>query len=665
MIDELRRRERQQSLVAELGRSALTGTALEQLVEDAVAATAEGLGVERVGLLRPVADGSSLVCLSSRGWSPAELRPVAVESDSQVAETFRTQEPIIVDDFASEERFPSSRHLIELGLASGATTPVRGEERSLGVLVAHSPRAHAFAADDLVFLRNIANVIAVVSGRERAEERQRRSEEGLSLLAEAGHILAVTLDYDATLSNLAALVVPRLADWFMVDLAAEDGTIRRVVAAAAEPEKQALLDELSACYPPTAESPQPAGLALARGGTVHFRDFTPESLRSTTRDEHHFELLCKLDPRSAIAVPLVAHGRTLGALTFALSESGRRYDESNLPLVEEVARRAALAIDNAYLFRSEQAARAAAEEAERRMTFAAEASAALSSSLDYGETLGNLVRLAVPRLADWCLLYAVADDGSIERLAVEHGSGRQEAVKAILARHVIDPDASVGIPRVIRTGRSELHPSATPAQLTQDVDRPEELASSLVDIEVRSTICVPLIARKRTLGAVLFVAAESERSYTEEDLKLAEELAARAALALENSRLYRESEERAQAAHALATVADGVFLVDAEGVIRIWNAAAEALTGLRARDVRGRAAREVLPDWGRISTLVPTGAPEDLPAAAPRTVPVTLSGRELWLSISGVRSSEGAVYAFRDVTEDRRLDRLKSEFIAT
>src|SRR5438067_2149597 len=157
--------------------------------------------------------------------------------------------------------------------------------------------------------------------------------------AEAGHILAATLDYDTTLSTLASLVVPRLADWFIVDLAEDDGTMRRVAVAAAQPEKQALLEELSRDYSPRAGSPQPAALALERGGTVHFPEFTPESLLATTRDELHFELMTKLDPRSAIAVPLVARGRTLGALTFAWSESGRRYEDTDLALAEEVARR--------------------------------------------------------------------------------------------------------------------------------------------------------------------------------------------------------------------------------------------------------------------------------------------------------------------------------------
>jgi PAS domain S-box-containing protein len=371
-----------------------------------------------------------------------------------------------------------------------------------------------------------------------------------------------------------------------------------------------------------------------------------------------------LDPKSAIAVPLIARGRTLGALTFAWSESERRYQDVDITLAEELARRAALAIDNARLYRVAQAARNAAEDAQRRVGFVADASTTLAQSLEYAETLGSLARLAVPRLADWCLVYAVTSEGKIERLAVEHAGGRQERLKTILSSHALDPDASTGVPNVIRTGRSELRAVTTPEEVTQDVEAPKALAAELADIDVTSTICVPLIARKRTLGAILFIAAESGRHYTEGELRLAEELAARAALALDNSRLYREAEERAEAARALATIADGVFLVDRNGIIRIWNSAAAAITGLAAKDVRGSPAREVLPDWDRILELIPIGEPGQRPPA-PHTIPVALRGDELWLSISGVGSAEGAVYAFRDVTKEHRLDRLKSEFVAT
>ena len=155
---------------------------------------------------------------------------------------------------------------------------------------------------------------------------------------------------------------------------------------------------------------------LVLRGRVNFRnlsrycDYSERTIARQFRepfawpDFHQRVLMTALDPRSAIAVPLVARGRTLGALTFAWSESGRRYEETDLALAEEVARRAALAIDNARLYRSEQAVRSAAEEAQRRVTFVAEASATLSRSLDYAETLGSLARLAVPEVADWCLV---------------------------------------------------------------------------------------------------------------------------------------------------------------------------------------------------------------------------------------------------------------------
>ncbi|HET8894711.1 MAG TPA: ATP-binding protein [Gaiellaceae bacterium] len=596
-VDELRRRERQQALVAELGRSALTGTELPELFDEALAAATDGLARAQVEYCEP---------------------------------TPETREPLVTE-----------REL---------AVPIRGPKRPISVLVARTD-GHMFSPDDGLFLRALANVLAVAAARAHADERRRASEESLGLLAEAGHLLAATLDYQETLAALAKLVVPSLADWFIVDVADDDGRLQRVAVTAADPAKQELLEELALEYPPRPGSQQPAGLALERGATVHFPAFTPESLRKTTYDDRHHEIMLALAPHSAIAVPLVAHGRTLGALTFAWSESARTYEQADLTLAEEVARRAALAIDNARLYRLEQNAR-------DRTTFLAEASNLLAGSLDYTETLASVARLAVPRVADWCLFYMLAEDGTIERVAVEHGGGRQDIVRAILAGHALQLDAPSGVPAVIRTGASELQSDATPVSLASDVDHPEELARALAEVEVHSTMCVPLIARGRTLGALLFVSAESGRRFAADDLQLAEELAARAALAVDNSHLYREAEERAEAARALAAVADGVFLVDRNGTIRIWNAAAETITGLSAAAARGSRAADAFDGWDQLTGAFPAGAP-------PQTVPFTLGERELWLSISGVETAEGIVYAFRDVTEDQRLDRLKSDFVAT
>jgi PAS domain S-box-containing protein len=131
------------------------------------------------------------------------------------------------------------------------------------------------------------------------------------------------------------------------------------------------------------------------------------------------------------------------------------------------------------------------------------------------------------------------------------------------------------------------------------------------------------------------------------------------------SRLSRQ--EREQAERVLAHVGDGVFLVDRDGVIRLWNAAAEAITGLRSESLSNRRAEDMIPGWPAIAERVPVarrpGDADD--ASSPETVPIEIDGREVWLSIVGVTLGDGIVYAFRDVTRERRLEELRSQFVAT
>jgi PAS domain S-box-containing protein len=120
------------------------------------------------------------------------------------------------------------------------------------------------------------------------------------------------------------------------------------------------------------------------------------------------------------------------------------------------------------------------------------------------------------------------------------------------------------------------------------------------------------------------------------------------------------AEERQHAALALEYVADGVFLLDVEGVIRFWNPAAEVITGLRAAEVVGRTAEAAIPGWPAIADLVAAG-----PDGRPASVPLDLGGGEVWLSIGAVGFEEGIVFAFRDLTEERGLDQLKADFVST
>jgi two-component system phosphate regulon sensor histidine kinase PhoR len=131
------------------------------------------------------------------------------------------------------------------------------------------------------------------------------------------------------------------------------------------------------------------------------------------------------------------------------------------------------------------------------------------------------------------------------------------------------------------------------------------------------------------------------------------------------SRVSRQERERAE--RVLAHVGDGIFLVDREGVIRLWNPAAEAITGLRSDAVCDRPAEEAIPGWQAIAERIPVarrpGDADD--ASSAETVPVEIDGREIWLSVLGVTLTDGTVYAFRDVTRERRLEDLRAQFVAT
>jgi PAS domain S-box-containing protein len=288
------------------------------------------------------------------------------------------------------------------------------------------------------------------------------------------------------------------------------------------------------------------------------------------------------------------------------------------------------------------------EEAQR---FLVDAGATLSASLDYRSTLAAVARLAVPRIADWVRI-DVVDQGRLRTVAVEHVNPHKVELAFELARRYPEkPDAEQGPPYVLRTGESELMTEISEEQVAELAE--DDLHLSLVrELGVQSYMCVPLVSRGNTLGVISLVAAESGRRYEPQDLVLAEELARRAATAVENAQLYRAAEERAQAARVLESVGDGVFLVDGEGVVRLWNRAAEQISGIPRAQILGRPLAEILPDWRRIS-------------ARSETLPFERDGRERWVSVSGVEFADGVVYAFQDITEEHALEQIRQDLVAT
>src|ERR687885_1025876 len=215
----------------------------------------------------------------------------------------------------------------------------------------------------------------------------------------------------------------------------------------------------------------------------------------------------------------------------------------NQELADEIARRAAVEGERLRLLARAKAARADAEAAQQRLAFLAEASEVLASSLDYKATLASVARLAVPRLADWCAVDVVDHAGLMHRVAVAHVDlAKVEAVRALNGHYPPLPDALSGVSRVLDTGRPEFWPEL-PEALLAAVPPDGSLQALRQVLQPRARITVPLLTRERTLGSITFVQSASGRSYSRDDLALAEDLARRAALAIESARLYREAQE--------------------------------------------------------------------------------------------------------------------------
>jgi signal transduction histidine kinase len=302
--------------------------------------------------------------------------------------------------------------------------------------------------------------------------------------------------------------------------------------------------------------------------------------------------------------------------------------------------------------------------AEQAQRFLAEATDILNRSLHVDETLTSFAHLAVPTLADWCVVHRKSPDGAIEPFVVAHADSEKVRWAAELGnRWPPNPDGPMGIAHVLRSGESEIYPRITDEMITGAGD--DEHLDVMRSLGMTAAMTVPIPGREGVFGTMTFVSAESGRQYDEQDLELVQELAERAGFAVENARLFSEAEERAHAALVLSNVDDGVFLVDRDGVIRLWNRAAETITGLVARDLIGHRLEEAIPGWAQVAPLVPVGATPGAGENPAQAVPLELGDRELWVSLSGVGFEEGTVYAFRDLTAERRVDEMKADFLAT
>ena len=304
-----------------------------------------------VGSFSLLTDDGMLALLAIHGGKPGVASRWAtypVSSETPVGELVQTGQAFVLSgQDAIRSRFPHLEAASE-GDRSMICLPLTVTGRTIGGVTLSFPGRREVDAAELQFLSNLADTCAQAVTRIRAEDEARDREAKLRFLSEASERLASDLDYEATLTAVAQMAVPWFADWCAIALD-EDGRLRTLSVAHAQPEHVALVEELQLRYPSSPDAARGSYQVLRTGRSDLVSDLTDELLVAAAVDDEHLRLLRLLDFRSGMSVPLKVRDRVLGVITWVTGSQGRRFSEEDVRFGEDLARRAAVAIDNSQL----------------------------------------------------------------------------------------------------------------------------------------------------------------------------------------------------------------------------------------------------------------------------------------------------------------------------
>lgn len=471
--------------------------------------------------------------------------------------------PVLSTEQLAEGTVPPNLPIVQaLPVSSGMIVPLRARGRTFGAIsLLRANDTRSFQEADLALVEQIADRAAVAldsarlytaerRGRAAAEQvarRQAAQAEAARLFAEAGPRL------EPLLAATARYLVDLLGDGCVIGLVGGDGERIELAAADHRDPEVAEFSRRSFLANPMHVGVGIIGGAVASGQAALHPVVDQEGLLAASEPGLR-PVLERFAPRSLMAAPCRAGGRTIGVIAVARHTPGRPYTDDDLALLSDLANRAALAIERARLYDAERRAREAAEAAQARLALLADAGVALARSLDAEATLASLASLIVPGFADWCTINLIGEDGQILPIARHADPARQPALNELLRRYPADLRDNGPLAQVLITGE--------PLLLIAEQEPPirayapdEAYVELLTRVGLTSTIIVPLLAQQRLLGALRFARMGDSSPYTADDLRLAEEVARRAALALDNARLYRESRDAIAARDRFLSIA--------------------------------------------------------------------------------------------------------------
>jgi PAS domain S-box-containing protein len=370
----------------------------------------------------------------------------------------------------------------------------------------------------------IVGIAEDITTRRAGEIRQQ-------LLAEASRILATSLDYRETLGNVARVAVPELADWCAIILHENGDQIRPSEVAHVDADKAQLAWKFHDGFPCDPLARARAYKALRTGMPELVSEIDDSWFEKLAESPEHLELLRELDPRSLMLVPLIARGRALGMIWLAQSDSGRQYNTDDLAVAEELARRAAAAIDNAFLHQDSKEARQEAEQRAQQETALREATATVSSAFTTEDV--------IQRIAERAIEAANADSALVERIDRRRGEvevaamagerlmplGRRLPYAGSFAELAIDSGQPTIVDRLAEAGRH----------------LPNELVAACGEC---SAAVVPLFSADEPIGVLILIRPPQKSRFQEEEIERVRTFGDLAALTFRKAHLMEESERR-------------------------------------------------------------------------------------------------------------------------
>ena len=312
--------------------------------------TADAVGAT-IATLTLREDEQTLRLVGLRGGSEHDAKrweryPISTRTAS--SDVIRTGVRLILTGAAAiADRYPDLADSAR-GERSVVCLPLRAAARTIGAMGLSFPGTRHLEPAELEFLEIVADTCAQALDRVSALDEAATQTAKLEFLADASTELASSLNYEATLARVARLAVPRFADWCAIDVV-EDGRLNRLAVEHVDPAKVELARALQERYPPDPDAPAGPWNVIRTGQSLLVPVVTDEMLVASAVDEEHLRIARELELRSGLTVPLAARDKVFGVMTWALAESDRYYGPDDLAFAEDLARRGAIAIDNAEL----------------------------------------------------------------------------------------------------------------------------------------------------------------------------------------------------------------------------------------------------------------------------------------------------------------------------